>query len=132
MDAEIFEPELLLGMDIPEALSYLNEHIDRLTFKLEERSDSVELYLKRAELYLYRSRTEGAIETPMMLQVSHNNHTYQFAYKENYPLALADLQIALQLDATNAQSYFLRASIHSEAQNYEEGILDIAKAIELQ
>jgi tetratricopeptide (TPR) repeat protein len=51
--------------------------------------------------------------------------------KKDFSRALADLDRSLKLDASNIESYYLRAGIHEGQGNRERAIADLRKVTEM-
>lgn len=51
--------------------------------------------------------------------------------KQDLALALTDINKAIQLDSSNARSFFNRGNIHFGMQNYNDSFIDYSKSIEI-
>ncbi len=122
--------------------SFLSDALDFYDVLLKEQPDNPELFLFRANIHWGLGNWESAIRdyTTHMKQLSdvQSNSAPHYAYRGNsyiqlhrYEEALADLDIAIELEPDNSLAWSYRAYTHFELGNERLALADSDRAVSL-
>jgi len=125
-------PSLTIGDVVPAALQNLLFRC--LAKKRNERFTTVDELLQLLLLIYQQHFSEAlrATETGGEFTAEdYSNRGATYAQLRRYDEALADLNRAIQLDATFARAYINRSGVYADRQRYDEAMADCTRAIQL-